>query len=236
MSVSKVLVWTILLPILAVIGLIGYVGLRVWWTATTWHEAITLEVETPAGLKIGRSILQISLNEDIVPGGISFWTVSGGFAGEAAVVEVAPGQFLFALLRSEKGSDNRTYLAHSVFPEILRERNAKRLSNAEWMQLYARPRAKREIPRAEMPLLVRFRNIGDPKTVEKVDPANLAASFGPGFRLKSASLEMLGKGGNMTKGEVEKVVGPIWGSKLNTEWTTLSSAQRDILTSDVWKR
>jgi hypothetical protein len=35
------------------------------------------------------------------------------------------------------------------------------------------------------PRLVRFRDINDPKTVEKVDPTNLPASFGPGYGLKA---------------------------------------------------
>ncbi len=232
----RVIAWVIVLPILLILGLVGYVGVRVWWTSVTWHEAVTLEVETPTGVKTGRSVMTLSMNEDIVPGGgSSMWTLRNGYSGEATVIEVAPGQFLFALLRSEKGSA-REYLAQAVFPEIVRERETKKLSDTAWMQLFTVPRAKREIPRQQLPLLVRFRDIKDPKTVEKVDPANLAASFGPGFRLKSASLEMLGKRGNMTKGEVEKVVGPIWGEKLNAEWTSLSSAQTDILTSVIWKR
>ena len=39
------------------------------------------------------------------------------------------------------------------------------------------------------PTLVRFRDINDPKTVEDVDPANLATSFGPGFHLRRITLQ-----------------------------------------------
>jgi len=39
------------------------------------------------------------------------------------------------------------------------------------------------------PLMVTFKNLNDPATVEEVDPANLAASFGPGYRLKAIVLE-----------------------------------------------
>ena len=35
------------------------------------------------------------------------------------------------------------------------------------------------------PYFVRFRDVRDPKSVEQVDPDNLAKSFGPGYRLKS---------------------------------------------------
>jgi hypothetical protein len=36
---------------------------------------------------------------------------------------------------------------------------------------------------------VRFKDEKDPKTVEAVDPANLAASFGDGVRLKRVTIE-----------------------------------------------
>ena len=37
-----------------------------------------------------------------------------------------------------------------------------------------------ELAPGDLPLLVRFRDINDPTTVERVDPNDLAASFGPG--------------------------------------------------------
>jgi hypothetical protein len=39
-------------------------------------------------------------------------------------------------------------------------------------------------------MFVRFRDINDPNTVERVDPNNLAASFGPGVRLTRATIEI----------------------------------------------
>jgi hypothetical protein len=37
-------------------------------------------------------------------------------------------------------------------------------------------------------MLVRFKNPSDPRSVERVDPTNLAASFGPGARILQATL------------------------------------------------
>ena len=39
-------------------------------------------------------------------------------------------------------------------------------------------------------MLVRFRDINDPKTVERVDPGKIDASFGPGVSLKSATFQV----------------------------------------------
>jgi hypothetical protein len=38
-------------------------------------------------------------------------------------------------------------------------------------------------------MLVTFTDITDPKSVQRVDPANLAASFGPGVKLKRIVVE-----------------------------------------------
>jgi hypothetical protein len=47
-----------------------------------------------------------------------------------------------------------------------------------------------ELSPHELPLLVRFRDIDDPKTVERVEPGDLAASFGPGVYLERATIEI----------------------------------------------
>jgi hypothetical protein len=39
-------------------------------------------------------------------------------------------------------------------------------------------------------MLVRFRDIADPTSVEKVDPDNLAASFGEGVKLRRITVQL----------------------------------------------
>lgn len=46
------------------------------------------------------------------------------------------------------------------------------------------------VPDYQYPMLVTFADITDPASVQLLDPANLAASFGPGVRLKAVTLEM----------------------------------------------
>lgn len=50
------------------------------------------------------------------------------------------------------------------------------------------------MPLTSLPLLVRFRDLNDPLTVEKVDPLNLEASFGPGVKLTRATMEIVSAG------------------------------------------
>ena len=52
----------------------------------------------------------------------------------------------------------------------------------------------RELPLTSLPLLVRFRDLNDPMTVERVDPLNIGKSFGAGARLIRATLEIVPAG------------------------------------------
>lgn len=48
------------------------------------------------------------------------------------------------------------------------------------------------LPRANWPLMVAFDDVADPRTVRRVDPDNLAATFGPGVELRAVTLEVTG--------------------------------------------
>jgi hypothetical protein len=56
-----------------------------------------------------------------------------------------------------------------------------------------------------LPLLVTFDDVTDPKSVKLVDPANLAGTFGSGFALKSITVEITDE--TVTEGKVESVLG-----------------------------
>ena len=61
------------------------------------------------------------------------------------------------------------------------------------------------LPRANWPLMVTFDDLADPKTVRRVDPDNLAATFGPGVELRAVTLEVTGD--PVTEGRVESLLG-----------------------------
>ena len=77
--------------------------------------------------------------------------------------------------------------------------NHKRAANVDerqtedydaYVDTLMRRKPKTDVPLKELPMLIRFRNVADPATVERVDPNNLAASFGPGVVLTRATLEI----------------------------------------------
>ena len=65
-------------------------------------------------------------------------------------------------------------------------------------------REARAVPRRQYPMLVTFADVADPTTVARLDPDNLAASFGPGVALRGMTLEITDD--PVTKGVVEGVL------------------------------
>jgi hypothetical protein len=65
--------------------------------------------------------------------------------------------------------------------------------------------------------------------VRQADPANLAATFGEGFKLRAIKLEITGE--RVTEGEVEKVLGWIHSPTYlkNPTWTKFPSLTQQVI-------
>ena len=200
--------WLVALCIVAVAGLSGC-G-KQW----SWNEKITVEVETPDGVVSGSSVLHRTLtHQDSKLAPPEARGASLSVSGEAVVLEIAPGRYLFALL---KDLPNPFIV---FFPGEAPVEVADRFETL---------REGREVPRDLYPLLVTFTDIDDPASVLKVDPDNLAASFGPGVALKRITLEITDE--NVTKGKVETVLGWLddyYGSKFDGQrYETINAENR----------
>ncbi|MAZ14876.1 MAG: hypothetical protein CL535_00855 [Ahrensia sp.] len=213
------------LIILALIPLLAGCGERY-----TWRQKLVLEVETPNGVVKGGSVVAMKMHW------LAEWQhfasatgVDSDVRGEASFVEVAPGCYLFALINWKSYA-----LGLRTYEDGSRDQKdtAQRLS---------RLHETRPLPREVWPTLVTFTftftftftDIADPTTVAEVDPADLAASFGPGYRLKSVTLEITDE--TVTEGEVEKVLP--WmndGHTLKQLWPSLSHKAHELLSSVRW--
>jgi hypothetical protein len=124
---------------------------------------------------------------------------NSSLSGEAVVVDLGQGRYLFALLKGYNEFTGR--LAFFPLPQkpLNKEEDA-----AVYDQLEAL-RATTELPRELYPLLVTFADINDAASVQRVDPDDLAASFGPGYALSSITLAITDE--PVTMGRVEAVLG-----------------------------
>jgi hypothetical protein len=169
---------------------------------TSWNQRLTIVVETPAGEVSSSSVTKVVDTETIGPLVLpEARGVRSLVVGEAVVVEVTPGRYLFALL-SGSGDQYRD-ATHWVYP-------AYNLSAAGsyfgamsivMSQVYDTPIP---LPPEGWPLMVTFADIADPTSVSRVDPNDLAASFGEGVRLKAVTLEITDA--EVTYGRLEELV------------------------------
>lgn len=154
-------------------------GFKSW----DWHQKLVLEVNTPHGLVSGGSTVALHVSID------PKWLPSNGggghnrVVGEASFVQVAPGKYLVALLRSQDETDRALY---SFFQEGvgLTDQSENLFNKLELGHGSA------AVPHSLYPTLVTFDDPSDPKSVKKVDPYNLAATFGPGVSLQGITLEI----------------------------------------------
>jgi hypothetical protein len=147
----------------------------------SYRYKLTVEVETPEGLRTGYAVRQVnwSAGRKITQ---EANTASMTHKGEAVMVDLPNGQTLFALM-SPDGQETPMLAFGSATLDSSAGRSIKDLSPP------ARPEAR--YGESGYPVLVRFRDTNEPQTVEKVDPANLAASFGEGYRLKRITAQIV---------------------------------------------
>lgn len=217
MKTFESIVWTILgLSLLAGIGYVIYlplcfVGLAGCSDRYQWNEKLTLEMEVQTGVKTASSVQTVSKIHTLW-GLPEAKGVRTNFSGEAVVMEVRPGKYLFALFSSKLNRSRRFGLFYNNdLDEVYRrELNLSKGSYKHGtvkerydltMQLKGRAVA---IPQRYYPLLVTFKDINDPTSVELVDPENLAATFGHNIKLKRITIEITDE--PVTRGKVKQVL------------------------------
>lgn len=167
--------------ILAVLGLVLF---GVWSVlhppSATLRYRLTLVVDDNGKETEGSSVVEVTLARNGL--GTPF---SMGMRGEAAAVDLGARGLLFAVL----GDDWLMFPERVVAPAFGISRSADRLDIFKRIAALP-PGSRADLPSDKLPMLVRFRDINDPKTVERVDPGNLSASFGPGVRLTRATIEV----------------------------------------------
>ncbi len=169
-----------------------------------WTNKITVVVETPSGEVSGSSVINV-----IATGGGKRLAMDGPnsssvVTGEAPVVDLGGGKYVFALLIG----DGKTFKGKAQHIAEFAFCTPQQMSPGEACFAHLRDMAagtSTVLEPANYPMLVTFDDTNDPKTVKLVDPENLAATFGEGFALKSISVEITDE--KVTEGEVEKVLG-----------------------------
>ena len=180
--------WLAIIAALVALPPIAY-GLA--YPTLTLRYRLTLEAEIDGKPKTGSGVIEVIYSKQ--PEFASGRDRVSSHRGEAVVLDLGDRGTLFALLQA--GSDSRSIPESIIlrafnfdggaFPGPTVEEGFKKLRQLS---------GKRELPLMSLPLLVRFRDLNDPMTVEKVDPLDIRKSFGDGARLVRATLEIVPMG------------------------------------------
>ncbi len=181
-----------------------------------WHQKLTVVVDTPSGEVSGSSVVEVTATFGQLP--MTDREVWYSLRGEATVVEVAPGRYLFALL----GDSNERYY-RAVRDQF------ENMDRGDWLKRIPDAKGVVTLEPKIYPLLVTFRDVDNPKTVRKVDPADISAVLGTGNRLERITLEITDAA--ITNGKVVQILN--WlrdpGVMENPGWSSLPSEARKAI-------
>ena len=176
-------------------GAVAAALLAVWqlWLFPVWtvRYRLTMDVATGDRIVSGSGVIETIWHDQwirfpLAPG--RPWGVD--VRGEAVTVDLGSSGLLFLLLTPDEARDSNSYPISSASPAsfLLAAFTNSRITGpgaASDRLLFEIERRSDvvEAPPALLPMLVRFRDIDDPKSIERVDPGDLAKVFGPYVKL-----------------------------------------------------
>lgn len=147
---------------------------------------VTVTVDTPQGERSGSSVWSWTLSGPTAALGSAY---NGTFKGEAVAVDLPGGRTLFALIKDQEMLAERQFDRGGQSGDRVAEVRGISRQVGETRRLSCEPRPEGNFDyRYDCPLLVTFGDIRDPKSVVRVDPTDLAATFGPGTRLRAITV------------------------------------------------
>jgi hypothetical protein len=160
----------------------------------SYRYKLTLAVNTPVGVKRGSSVVEVLFYDVSIPDRGTMHKLRG----EALYLDLGPGArpliaLLTSQLHSKHGVGKELHWSRDAGPgdDLLARLYGQPLSDDYMDDLprIAQMRAPRKISPADLPDLVTFAEINDPKSVIEVNPDNLQAALGPGISWNEITLE-----------------------------------------------
>jgi hypothetical protein len=154
-----------------------------------YRYKITVEVNTPEGVKTGFAVHETLISKSNVDLGDISQKQNSETRGEAVVVDLLSGQTLFVLMPGEVSVINALDNAGTGGWDEKAIRIAQG-STPKGPQILPFSAPQNYNKSKEFPLFVKFEDVNDPKTAELVQPDNLSPSFGDGVKLKRVTVQV----------------------------------------------
>jgi hypothetical protein len=173
-------------------------GFRFW----IWHQKLTVTLQTPSGFVAASSVSATSW--DMPPrwfkiGDSGGWHGAGGsLLGEAVVLEVLPGRYLFALIGNPTSETTIQLFAEPPLKSDHPNEYARSLGQLSEIH------GKKDLTKDAYPKLVIFDDINDPASSRIISPTELSAVLGTEVSLQSMSLSVTHE--PVTEGRVDQAL------------------------------
>lgn len=162
-----------------------------------YNYKITVEVETPEGLVSGYAVRNVEIRWNSNYNLPEARGARRSFVGEAVAIDLPNGETLFSLVSEKSMSVDQFLLSRSENPDPKNrvEDFEKQLENmvankSKILDISRLNPNTANSGRSAVPQFVRFADISDPKSIELVDPDDLAATFGDGYKLKRITIQI----------------------------------------------
>lgn len=185
----------IVVPMLAIVAYLYFQGTH------TQRFRLTIEIQTPDGVKSGSSVIETSAWESGDWGPIEARGIRRSFKGRAVYVDLGSGRNLVALLAFGPNGQDQSKLFRLVSAALAPGRTV------DWKEEYLLKGAG-VLPSDYTPTLITFADLANPQTASILDRSDLGKAFGPGFSFLQARLETTNEPVSLA---IEKVL-PWWNS------------------------
>ncbi len=190
---------------------------------SSYRYKMTVEVETPDGLRTGNAVREVTVTRPPNIPMLGENRIQRRVDGEAVVVDLTGGHTLFALLVGEGHNSLQPHLGIST---LLREKGTRMPRPIEiWP---AMPKTRAPEFKSLMPMLVTFGDLDDPTSVESLGPKDLPIFFGSGVKLRRITVQITDD--PVTTG-IEERLG--WMDSYRKKWFDDSSTVSRDLTTDA---
>ena len=186
-TLAKIIGVVLALPIFMVVG--GFVVATIYsnWFTYVHHFRLTLEVETPDGVKAASSVLKSVYVESPkwVPQNTS---LSSSLHGDAVFLDLGRGKNVVALLAL--GMNGERWMGPDLAARALRGEGPDRMLKSFWYRDAPQWIGNAELTGDLMPSLATFEDASRPETARIIHADEIEKEFGQGYRLKRAQIEM----------------------------------------------
>ncbi|MGE3831838.1 MAG: hypothetical protein AB7F76_12660 [Parvibaculaceae bacterium] len=176
------IVLVLLVPLLGLVLWLGSAFLYETWNTYVHSFRLTLEVDTPDGVKSDSSVIRVAFTDKATwalqtPGAL------GRARGEAVFVDLGRGKNVIVTLAFGPLVGDPDHLTNLAALALRRD-------DPFWFEEAPNWDATVELDGENIPGLATFADLADPRTARVVNPQNFEEAFGPGYRFRTLSLEM----------------------------------------------